>query len=138
MTYNYGLRISDKKWIKTRMKTLVHLNSKGNEIIVCCSLSIWSYFLLSNYHCCMCCCRQCSLHYICASWVSNEDIHQGPKTIFDVKDIHLLGVTRKKVKNVSVNMCFTFQNNRCNNISKCNMGCCYMFIPIGTKKQMVT
>jgi hypothetical protein len=52
------------------------------------------------------------------------------------KDIHLLlDVMREKVKNNPLNMCFIFQNNNYENISKCIMGC-YMFIRVKTKKQI--
>jgi len=51
-------------------------------------------------HRCMCYHRQCSLHYICASWINNDDIWQGSKIVFTDKNMHsLLGVVREKVGN---------------------------------------
>jgi hypothetical protein len=52
------------------------------------------------------------------------------------KDMHLLlGVAREKVGNLPLNMCYTFENNNCNNISKCIMGY-YTFTPTRALKQM--
>jgi hypothetical protein len=103
--------------IKMRMKTPTCLNSKRNEVIAWCSFDVWSCFLLSNHHCCMCYCRQCSLHHINANQVSNDNIHQGLKVVSNDKDIHLLlGVVKEKVGDLLLNMCFTFQNNNCDNI----------------------
>jgi hypothetical protein len=111
------------------MKTPIHVNSKGNEINAQCSLKVQLCFILSNHHCqCYC---QCSLHHICASWVNNDDIHQGPKDVFSDKDIHLSSsVVREKVGDLLLNMCSTFQNNSSNSISNCIVGY-YMFTPIG-------
>jgi hypothetical protein len=59
--------------------------------------------------------------------VSNDNIHQSSKTISYDKDIHLLSsVAREKVGDLSLNMCFIFQSNNCNNILKCVIGY-YMF-----------
>jgi len=98
MKHGNGLCTCRQKWIKTKMKTPICFNTKGNEVITWCLLSIWSCLLLSNHHCCMCCCHWCSLQNIYASWVSYDDIHQGSKVIFSDKDIHSsLGVAREKV-----------------------------------------
>jgi hypothetical protein len=75
------------------------------------------------------------LHHICASWVNNN---QGPKTIFNDKDIHSSSnVTKEKVGDLPLNMCSILQINSCNNIPKCIMGC-YMFIPKSASEQMTT
>jgi hypothetical protein len=45
----------------------------------------------------MCCHRQCSLHHIGASQVSNDKVDQSTETISGNKNIHsLLGVAREK------------------------------------------
>jgi hypothetical protein len=86
----------------------------------------------------MCYHHQRSLHHICANWVSNDDIHQGSEAIFGDKDIHSsLGVMKKKVGDILLNMCSTFQNNSWDYILKCIMAY-YMFIPAGASKQMGT
>jgi hypothetical protein len=73
-------------------------------------------FLLEQLHQCMCCHhRRCSLHHICASHVSNDNVHQGPETISTDKDIHLsLNVVRELVGDHPLNMCSTLQNNSYN------------------------
>ncbi len=74
----------------------------------------------------------------CASWTNNDNIHQSSEAIFSDKDIHsLLGVTKKKVGNLPLNMCSTLQNNSCDNIPKCVAGY-YMFTLAKTPKQMGT
>jgi len=138
MMHDNGMCISGKKWIKTRVQTPICLNSKGNEIIVWCLFNIWSCILLSNHHHYMCCHCWYSLHHIYASWVNNDDVHQGPETIFGDKDIRLsLDVAREKVGNLLLNMCSIFQNNSYNNIPKCIVGC-HMLILVGASKQMGT
>jgi hypothetical protein len=138
MMCDSGLCTNGKKWIKTRMKTPICFNSKGNEVITWCLLNIWSCFLLSSHHCYMCCHYQCLLHHIYANQINNDDICQGLKTISNDKDIHLLlGVVRKKVGDLPLNMCSILQINSCNNIPKCIM-CCYMFIPERALEQMDT
>jgi len=113
------------------MKTPIHLNSKGNEVITWCSLSIWSCLFLNKHHCYMCYRRPCSLHHICMSWVSNDDVHQSLNVVFDDKNIQLLScVVREKVGNLPTNMCSILQNNSYDNISKCIMGCCTL-TPVG-------
>jgi hypothetical protein len=98
MTCDNGLCTSNKKWIKTRMKTSMHLDSKGNEVIILCSFNIWSCLFLNNHHHCMCYHHWCSLHHIFANQISNDDVHQGLETVFGNKDIHLLsGVAREKM-----------------------------------------
>jgi len=87
------------------MKTPIHLNNKGNEIIAWCLFNIWSCLFMSSHHHYMCCHYQCSLHHICASWVNNDDIHWGLKVVSSDKDIHLtLGVMKEKVGNLSLNI----------------------------------
>jgi len=136
MTCNSGWCTSGQKWIITRVKTLICLNSKGNEVIIWCLFNIWSCLLLNIHHCCMCCYRRCSLHHICVSWISNHDVHQGPKVVSNDKDIHSSsGVMREKVGNLPLNMWSTFKNNSCNSIPKCIMGHC-MFTLVKAPKQM--
>jgi len=128
MLCNSGMCTNGKKWIKTRMKTPICVDSKGNEIIAWCLISIWSCFLLNNHHHYMCCCRWCSLHHICENWVNNDDVHQVLEVVYGDKDIHSSsGVAKEKVKNPLLNMCSTFQSNNYDNILKCIAGCC-MFI----------
>jgi hypothetical protein len=118
-----------KNWIKTRMKTPIHLNSKGNEVVVWCLFGVRSCLFLNNHHHCICCRHWCLLHHIGVSQVNNDNIHQNPEAIYGDKDIHLLlGVAREKVGDFPPNMCSIFQNNSCDNISKCVMGYC-MLIP---------
>jgi hypothetical protein len=123
------------------MKTPIHLNGKGNEIITCYSLSVGSCIFLNNHHHCMCYCCQCSLHHICANQVTNDNIHQGSEVVSGEKDIHsLLGVAREKVGYFLLNMCSTFQSNNYDNILNYIMGyCTFTFIrapmQMGTKTQ---
>jgi hypothetical protein len=82
------------------------------------------------------CCHQCSLHHICANWIINNDIHQGPKVVFADKDIHLsLSVMKEKMEKVLLNMCSTLQSNSYDNIVKYIEGCC-MLTPTKALKQM--
>ncbi len=70
------------------------------------------------------------------SQVSNDKVHQSMKTLSNNKNIHLLlSVAKEEVGNLLLNMYFVIQNNNCNNISKCVMGCC-MFIITKALKQM--
>jgi hypothetical protein len=106
ITHDNDLCTSNKNWIKTKMKTPIHLNSKGNKVIAWCSLSIWSCLFLNNHHCYMCYRCPCSLHHICVSWVSNDDIHQSSDVISNDKNIQLLSyVVREKVGDLPTNMC---------------------------------
>jgi hypothetical protein len=74
--------------------------------------------------------------YLCKS-DNNDNIHQSSKIIFGDKDIHsLLGLVKEKVGDFLLNMCSIFQNNNCNNIPKCVVGC-YMFIPEGHQSKWV-
>jgi len=82
MMRNSGLCTSSKKWIKIGMKTPIRINNKGNDVIICCSLGVWSCLLLSNHHHYMCCRHQCSLQCICASWFNNDNVHQSPEAIW--------------------------------------------------------
>jgi hypothetical protein len=111
------------------MKTHIHPNSKGNEVIAWCLFSVWSCLLLSSHCHCTCYCHQCLLHHICVNRVNNDDIHQGPKAISSDKNIHLLSsVAREKVWDILLNMSSTLQINGYDNILKCIMGWC-TFIP---------
>jgi hypothetical protein len=86
----------------------------------------------------MWCCRQCSLHHICASRVNNDSVHQSMEVISNNKNIHSsTSVVREKVGDLPLNMCSTLQSNSSNNIPKCIMGY-YTFIPTGALKQMGT
>ncbi len=88
--------------------------------------------------CCMCCRHWCSLHHICANQINNDKVHQSTEIVVGNKNIHSLSnVVRKKVKDLFLNMCFVFQNNNYNNISKCVVGC-YTLIPIRAPKQTGT
>ncbi len=122
---NSGMYTSSKKWIKTKMKKPIHLNNKGNEVITRCSFNIWSCLFLNNHHYYMCYHRRYSLHHIYASWVNNDDVHQSSEVVSDDKNIHLLSsVVKEKMGDLPINMCSNFQNNSCDNIPKCIMGCC--------------
>jgi len=134
MTCNSGLYTSDKKWIKMKMKTFVHLNSKGNEVVAWCSFSVGSCLFLSSHHHYMCCCCWCVLHHICVNQINNENVHQNAKASFGNKNIHLSsGVVREKVGNLFLNMCSTFQSNSYNGISKMCHGLLYAHSHKGTK-----
>jgi len=138
MTHDSGLCTMIKKWIKIRMKTLIHLNCKGNEVSALCLFNVWLCLLLSIHHHCMCCHRQCLLHHICVSQVNNDDIRQRSEVVYDTKNIHSsLGVVREKVGDLFFNMSSILQNNSCNNILKYIVGY-YTFILVGTLKQMST
>jgi hypothetical protein len=119
-----------------RMKTPIHFNSKGNEVITWCSFGIGSCLFLNNHHHYMCCCRQCSLHHICASQVNNDNVHQSTEAVSSNKNIHSSSsVTREKVGDLPLNMCSVLESNSYNNISKCVVGY-YTLIPTGALKQM--
>ncbi len=120
------------------MKTPIHLNNKGNEIITQGSFDIKSCFLLNSHCRCMCCHCQSLSHHIYASQVNNDNVHQSSKIISSNKNIHSpLNVTREKVKDLLLKMCSAFQNNNYNNIPKCVMGYC-IFILTRALKQMGT
>jgi hypothetical protein len=52
-------------------------------------------------------------------WSIMTMIHQGLEVISNDKDIHSLSsLAKEKVRDLFLNMCSTFQNNSCNNISK--------------------
>jgi hypothetical protein len=54
---------------------------------------------LNGHHCCMYYPHQCLLHHIYASWVNNDDIHQGPKIVYGDNDIQLTSsVASEKVR----------------------------------------
>ncbi len=55
--------------------------------------------------------------------------------VYDDKDIHSLSsVMREKVRDLPLNMCFTLQDNSCNNILKCTMGCCMLTLARALKQ----
>jgi hypothetical protein len=125
MTCNSGMYKNSKNWIKMKMKTPIHLNNKGNEVIAWCLLNVWSCLLLSNHCHCTCHCHQCLLHHICVNQVNNDDIHQSPKVISGDKNIHLLsGVAREKVGDIPMNMSSTLQINSYGSILKCIVNWC--------------
>jgi hypothetical protein len=69
------------------------------------------------------------------SQVNNDNIHQGLEAIYGDKDIHSSSsVVREKVGDLLLNMCFTFQNNNCNNISKCIVSYCTFTLVRASKK----
>jgi hypothetical protein len=106
-----------------RMKTTIGLYGKGNEIISWHLLCVGSCFVFSD-NCHYMCCRWNTLHKIWMSWIDNENVCQGSKTIFSDDNIHLiLCVVKEKVKNLSLYVGFTVQCNSYNNISKHIMGC---------------
>jgi hypothetical protein len=75
-------------------------------------LNVWLCILLNNHHCCMCYHHWCSLHHNCASWISNDDIHQGLEIVSGDKDVHSsLYVARSKVRDLLSNMCSILQSN---------------------------
>ncbi len=59
------------------------------------------------------------------------------KTIYSDKYPLVVGCGKGKGGDLPLNMCFAFQNNSYNNISKCVMGY-YPLIPIKALKQMGT
>lgn len=136
MTFNGGLHINGKKWIKMKMKTSICFNNKGNEVIIWCSFSVWLCLFLGSHNHYMCCHCWCSLHHICASQVNNENVHQGLKIIFNDKYIQLsLSVVKEKVGDLPLNMCSILQSNSCDNILKCIVGY-HTFTFIKAPKQM--
>jgi hypothetical protein len=120
------------------MKTPIHLNGKGNEVIARGSFSIGSCFywvtIVATFV--MIIGARCTTSM--QSWINKDIVHQSMKIIFSYKNIHLSSsVAKEKVGNIPLNMCSVFQGNNCNNIPKCVMGCC-MFIPTRVMKQMHT
>jgi len=72
MAYVQAIKIESK----LKIKTPIHLNNKGNEVIAWCLFGVGScLFLNRNCHC-MCCHHQCLLHHICANQVINDNVHQ--------------------------------------------------------------
>jgi len=70
------------------------------------------------------------------SWVNNDDVHRGLKVVFGDKNIHSSsGVMKEKMGDLSRNLCFTFQNNNCDGISKCIVNY-YTLTPTMALKQM--
>jgi hypothetical protein len=89
-----------------KMKTPIHLNSKGNEVIAWCSFDVRSCFLLSNHRYYMCYRHRCLLYHICVSQVSNDKVYQSTKVISSNKNIHSsLNVSKEKVGDLPLNMC---------------------------------
>jgi len=98
MAHDSGLCTNDHEWIKTKIKTPICLNSKGNEVITWCSFDVGLCLFSSNHRRCMCCCSRCLLHHIYASWVSKDNVCQSMQVVFGNKNIHLSSsVTREKV-----------------------------------------
>jgi hypothetical protein len=113
-----------KKESKWKMKTNISLYDKENKIISWCALQVLSCFLLNNNCYCMRYREQCTLYHIRLGWISYDNIHWNSKAIFNDMNINSTSnVTKEKVKNFSLYMCFTFQNNSCNNILKNIMDC---------------
>ncbi len=122
---NSGMCKNSKNWIKIKIKTPIHLNSKGNEVIAWCLFNVWSCLLLSWHYHCMCYYHQCLLHHICVNQVNNDDIHQGMEAIFGDKNIHSSSsMVREMVGNILLNMSSILQINSYDNILKCIVGWC--------------
>jgi hypothetical protein len=79
-----------------------------------------------------------SMHHICANGISNDNVYQNVQVVFNDKDIHSsLSVVKEKVGDLLLNMCSTFQNYNCDNVSKCIVRC-YTFTLARAFKQMGT
>jgi hypothetical protein len=86
--------------------------ARGMKSSPLCSFNVWLCLLLNNHHYYTCYHCWCLLHHICASHVSNDNIHQGLKIVSSDKDIHAsLDVARVKVGNLLLNMCSILQGN---------------------------
>jgi hypothetical protein len=97
----------------------IGLYGKGNEIISCCSLYIGSCPILSGNCCYMCCHHQSMLHQIYTNWISNDNVCEGLKTIFNNDNIHSFScVAREKVRNFFLYMNSLFWCDSYNGISK--------------------
>jgi len=137
MMCNSDMCTNGKKWIKTRMKTPISVNSKRNEIIAYVWLAYDHVFFWAVVV--MCCCRWCSLHHICVNYVNNDNVHQALEVVYGDKDIHSsLGVAKEKVGNPLLNMCSTFQSNNYDNILKCIVGCCMFILARHSNKWVLT
>jgi hypothetical protein len=76
--------------------------------------------------------------YIYLNQLSNDNVHQSPKVVSNYKNIHSLsGVAKENVGNLLLNMCSTYQNNSCDNILKCIMGCCMLTLTRASKQMNV-
>jgi len=54
MTHDSGMCKRNQKWIKMRMKTPIHFDNNGNEVIIWCSFGVGLCFFLNNdYHACV-------------------------------------------------------------------------------------
>ncbi len=85
------------------MEATVGVYDKGNGIISWRSLCVGSCLVLSGNCCCMRYYRQSILHQICISWIGNDNVHQGSKTISGANNIHSsLFVVGEKVSNFSL------------------------------------
>ncbi len=116
--------IRSQKGIKTKMKTIVGIYGKGDEIISQHLFCVGSCLVLSGNCRCMCYCRQSTLHQIWMSWINNENICQGLKKFFGENNIHsFLCVVREKQKNFFLYVSSIFQCDDYNDISKHIMGC---------------
>jgi hypothetical protein len=136
LIHDSGLCTSNKKWIKTKIKTHPYvsiakgLKSSPNTRSVYGRVFSWiaiisAYVIIVDVQ-----------YTIFANQVSNDNIRQSLETIYANEDIHSSSnVAREKVWDLHLNMCSTFQNNSRDNIPKCIMGY-YMFIPAWASKQM--
>jgi hypothetical protein len=117
-----GMYTRNKKGIKIRIKTIIGLYGKGNEIISWCLLCVGSCLVSSNYQC-MHCHLWNMLHQIYTSRIGNDNVCQGSKIVSSDDNIHSSScVAGEKVKNLSLYMSFILQCNSCIGISKRIMG----------------
>jgi len=93
-----------------RMEITIGLYGKGNEIIFYRSSYVRLCLVLNDNYCCMCCCHRNTLHQICTSWISNDNVHQGLKTIFRDDNIHLFLCMAKEKVGTSFCMWAAFSN----------------------------
>jgi hypothetical protein len=112
-----------KKKIKTRMKRIVDIYGKGNEIISWRSFCVGSHLVLNHNYYYMRYYHQNMLQQISMSWIDNENVRQGSKTIFGDDNIHSsLCMVGAKVGNFSLYVNFIFRCDGCNSILKHIMG----------------
>ncbi len=85
------------------MKRIVNLYGKGNEIIFWRSFCVGLHLVLSHNYCYMHYHRQNTLQQISMSWIDNENVRQGSKTVFGDDNIHSsLCMVGEKVGNLSL------------------------------------
>jgi hypothetical protein len=83
------------------MERIIDLYRKGNAIISWRSFYVGSCFVLSDNYYYMCCRHQNTMHQICMSWIHNDHVHQGSKTISGDDNIHsFLCMAGEKVGNL--------------------------------------